>query len=428
MMVLTDGLRSFHSKLWSPYKKYTQRVMGDKSYQDKKVMQYWRNRLFINAMTLSLPVSLIAVIPSIIIELKSGYYSLVTLDFVVLGMLSYLVLNRKISLQLRKLSIVALLTVFSVLLLAIMGSFSMGSIYLFSLSIVIALLYTGKSAFSGVLINCIICICFALILNFRLFELPILSAMKLDRWLLYSVNFLFMDLILVTLISQLLNGLERVITKKSLLYKWLRRELHLKNEGSILLKQSEEHYKTLFSQSPLAICIYDRETLRFLQVNEAATRIYGYTEEEFLATYLTNIQSAAHLTESEYIVFNEINRNNLPNQQMELHIRKDGQPIHVEIKCSDYRFQGRQARLIIATDITQKVEHINAIKKQNKKLKEIAFLQSHVIRVPLANIMGLSNLIMEDLTTDSQRDLFTYLNISVKQLDDVIRDIVNDKE
>lgn len=427
-MIITDNIRSFNSKLWSHYRLYTQSVMEDESFKDKKVMQYWRNKLFINAMMLALPISLIAVIPSIIIELKSGFFFLVTLDIVVLATLAFLVLNRKISLHFRKLSISVLITVFSVLLLAIMGSFGMGSIYLFSLSIIIALIYPGKAAFAGVLINLIICSCFALILNYRLFSLPILSTMKLDRWLLYSVNFLFMDLVLIAMITQLLNGLERVITKKSILYKWLEKELNLKNTSNVLLRQSEAHYKTLFSQSPLSICVYDRETLEFLQVNEAATHIYDYTEQEFLTMRLHEIQSQESLSEGEHVVFDQANKNNPLNQQMALHVKKDGRLIHVEIKCSDYIFQGKQARLMIATDITQKVDHINAIKKQNEKLKEIAFLQSHVIRVPLANIMGLSNLIMEEAASETQIDLLNYLNVSVKQLDAVIRDIVNDKE
>jgi len=114
-------------------------------------------------------------------------------------------------------------------------------------------------------------------------------------------------------------------------------------------------------------------------------------------------------------------------QEIAVHLKKNGEPIHVEIKSSDFNFQGRDARLIITTDITEKVSHHIAIKKQNEKLKQIAYMQSHVVRVPLANIMGLTNLIMEDIP-EKQKEIFNYLTMAAKQLDDVIRDIVNLEE
>ena len=43
------------------------------------------------------------------------------------------------------------------------------------------------------------------------------------------------------------------------------------------LASSEERYRLLFEASPLPMWVYDAETLRFLAVNEAAVRHYGYT-------------------------------------------------------------------------------------------------------------------------------------------------------
>jgi len=428
MMILFDNIRSLICKMWYCYKSYLVNVMKDASLNDTKVMDYWRDRLFINAMLFSLPLSLIAVIPSIIIESRSGYSSIAILDIIAVCILSFLALTPKISLNFRKISVAALITSFAILLFALMGSFSMGCIYLFALSIFIVLQYSGKVAFAGVFVNFLICTCFALMLNYKIISTPIAYGITLDHWVLYSLNFLFIDLILVALIRLLLDGLEQTIMKKSTLHKRIETELTLKNESNHLLTQSEEHYKTLFSQSPLSICIYDRETLRFLQVNEAATRTYGYQEHEFLRMDFTDIQSLTGITEIHESLVDRDIITALSNQQIALHVRKDGKLIHVDIKTSDFTFEGKLARLVIATDITQKVNDMIAIKQQNEKLRQIAFMQSHVVRVPLANIMGLSNLIMEDITSETQKDLFNYLNLSVKQLDDVIRDIVNLKD
>jgi len=425
MMPQTFSLRSLAISCWSQYKLHARNVMQQGLNTDKKVLQHWRNKLFCDALTLAFPISLIATIPSIITEIHMGYRSMVVVDLLILSFLGFLVFNRSISLEFRKLSIAVLITVFVVLLLCIMGSFSMGCIYLFALSICMALLYSGWTAFAGVIVNFVICLGFALILNYQLFGLPLLTIITLERWILYSSNFLFTDFILVALINQLLNGLDKTITKESSLYERLRHELLLKNEANELLGQSEEHYRTLFSQSPLAISIFDQDNLCFLQVNEAATQIYGYSAQELLNLCLTDIQAPKEILESEEILVDQSSVNDLSSQETAIHIRKDGQLIYVEIKSSDFLYQGKAAQLIIAKDITLKVNQLIAIKKQNEKLKQIAYMQSHVIRVPLANIIGLSNLIMEELTSESQKDLFNYLDVSVKQLDNVIRDIVN---
>lgn len=47
------------------------------------------------------------------------------------------------------------------------------------------------------------------------------------------------------------------------------------------LRKKEEMFRLLFSHNPLPTWVVDRETLKFLEVNEAAIRVYGYSREEF---------------------------------------------------------------------------------------------------------------------------------------------------
>ncbi|HEY5896533.1 MAG TPA: PAS domain-containing protein, partial [Burkholderiales bacterium] len=42
-------------------------------------------------------------------------------------------------------------------------------------------------------------------------------------------------------------------------------------------------YRMLFESSPLPMWVLDDQSLRFLAVNDAAVRLYGYSREEFLA-------------------------------------------------------------------------------------------------------------------------------------------------
>lgn len=64
------------------------------------------------------------------------------------------------------------------------------------------------------------------------------------------------------------------------------------------------------------------------------------------------------------------------------------------------------------------------LKKQNEKLFEIAFLQSHQVRVPVAQILGLYSLFKFDKPSDpSNNQIFSMLKVAVESLDKVIHEI-----
>lgn len=77
-------------------------------------------------------------------------------------------------------------------------------------------------------------------------------------------------------------------------------------------------------------------------------------------------------------------------------------------------------------DITEEVSRIEAIEMQNSRLKEIAWVQSHVIRSPLAKIMSLIELIKDTSADDAEKDqLLDYLLSSALELDEQINHICN---
>ncbi|MDN3593281.1 hypothetical protein [Zunongwangia endophytica] len=57
-------------------------------------------------------------------------------------------------------------------------------------------------------------------------------------------------------------------------------------------------------------------------------------------------------------------------------------------------------------DITQQKEHLKQIEKRNRKLEEIAWQQSHMVRAPLAKIMGLVQLIKHDKKNVAENEDF----------------------
>ncbi len=65
------------------------------------------------------------------------------------------------------------------------------------------------------------------------------------------------------------------------------------------LRASEERYRMLFDSNPHPMWVYDVQTLRFLEVNDAAVMAYGYTRDEFLSMTIRDIRPADELPRFE---------------------------------------------------------------------------------------------------------------------------------
>ncbi len=86
---------------------------------------------------------------------------------------------------------------------------------------------------------------------------------------------------------------------------------------------------------------------------------------------------------------------------------------------------GQPERLIgINHDISDQQKNQTRIQDQNNRLKKIAWMQSHEIRKPVANIIGLLNLCDMMKMDIQQHELLTYLKDSAKELDTLIKDII----
>ena len=75
-------------------------------------------------------------------------------------------------------------------------------------------------------------------------------------------------------------------------------------------------------------------------------------------------------------------------------------------------------------DITERKKYLIAIENHNKRLKEIAWTQSHVVRAPLAKVMGLVDLLLNyknDL--ENVDELLKNILNSAHELDSIIRQI-----
>lgn len=77
----------------------------------------------------------------------------------------------------------------------------------------------------------------------------------------------------------------------------------------------------------------------------------------------------------------------------------------------------------VYNNITWRKQKEDEVTRQNDKLKEVAWLSSHEVRRPLANILGLINLMKTTSNMDEKMKILENINNSAKEMDKIVHDI-----
>ncbi|MBE0690741.1 MAG: PAS domain S-box protein, partial [Anaerolineae bacterium] len=116
------------------------------------------------------------------------------------------------------------------------------------------------------------------------------------------------------------------------------------------MQRDEMSYRMLFLSNPTPMWIYDPDTMAILDVNDAAIAHYGYSRENFMRLSPRDLRLAEERTR-----FDEHVRSiaqGLSEATEWIHLKQDGTPVNMEIVAHSIEFEGRAARLVMATDVT----------------------------------------------------------------------------
>ena len=141
------------------------------------------------------------------------------------------------------------------------------------------------------------------------------------------------------------------------------------------LRKSASMFRLLFSHNPLPTWVFDKETLRFLQVNDAAVRQYGYSTEEFESMTVLDIRPP-----SEHAVFRDYLSQSKQDEQFKSqwrHVRKDGKIIDTEIIAHQLEYAGRAVHLVVAQDVGER-QQLEEQLRQAQKMEAVGRLAGGV--------------------------------------------------
>jgi len=199
-----------------------------------------------------------------------------------------------------------------------------------------------------------------------------------------------------------------------------------RQKNTLELAESEKRYSDLFNLSPLPMWVVDPDSLKFLDVNAATVVHYGFSREELLSMTLKDIRPEGEIPVFLENIANDKYENGIPTRRLVVHKDKRGVTKNVQIDIARIMYKGVPANLATATDITERLKYIKAIEEQNERLKDISWIQSHIVRAPLARLMGLVQVMTVCAENQEEKTkILQYISESAAELDDTIRTITD---
>jgi PAS domain S-box-containing protein len=201
------------------------------------------------------------------------------------------------------------------------------------------------------------------------------------------------------------------------------------------LERSEVRYRTVFENANDCMVLLNNNTI--FDINNKGCQMFGYTRDDLIGSAINDISSNSEEIENG----NNYNREDFLSKALKgypqsfdwIHQKKDGSKFFAEISLTKLDGSDEYNVLAIIRDVNKRKEYekelIEATKKANhaNKLKSMSLASmSHELRTPLNSIIGFSDLLLDEDTTDNERAQFTQLIQSAgRSLMQLIGDIID---
>ena len=163
-------------------------------------------------------------------------------------------------------------------------------------------------------------------------------------------------------------------------------------------------------------------------VNLEFEKVFGYTEDEVLGRSINFMIPERFRQGHDFLHKNYLEQGgkSIRMGRFASAITKNGNEISIDASLNTFTAGGKRFIIVILQDITELKKHQDTIIQQNEALRSIAWEQSHKLRTPVANILSLCDLLVNNNhdTEEEKLQYIEFLTESAKSLNLIVHKIV----
>lgn len=197
------------------------------------------------------------------------------------------------------------------------------------------------------------------------------------------------------------------------------------------MKPGSKFLHSLFEVAHVEFQAYDLSNHKVAFSSGVVRQLLGYSADEYASLSNHFYKSIIHTDDYEKVlqtIDKLVQSKNGEVVEMTVRLRKnDDAYVWLYSRQMIYERNEAENKLTIireVEDVTKLIQLQNELEQKVEQLKTVSFKNSHLLRSPVASIIGLVDLIEEDgITNQHNKQVFHYLKETIAKLDDVVRDI-----
>ena len=291
-------------------------------------------------------------IPSLALSIKESLWIVALADTAIYTWLIILFLFPSLPYTVRASSLSLVSYILGMILMLIIGPFGGGPVWLFAFPVIVAMLLGLRYSVLALGINTITLVVMGVLLHFGFFNWNQATINPLEKWIVVSLNFLFLSSIVTISIALIFKGLQQAIERQKTLYD--------------SLVGSEEKFRALFETAPDAYYLYDQNGA-LIDGNPAAEKLIGYSKDSFLGLDIMKSQFIEPKQTDKIKQIIAKNRAGLSSgPDIFTLVKSDGSHIFIELLTVPIHIKGKSLFLGIARDITERKRLEKSLYKAQK--------------------------------------------------------------
>lgn len=197
-------------ELWNKYTLIIKRNVLS-SLEDNKGLKYWRDDMFSNTIIYTIPLCLIALVPSLIWAFDSNYFTMFIIDLSCVAVLITIGFKRGIDIKIRKLLFVSTVYILSSFLIYYVGLNS--TLYLLAACFLSTFIFSFKNQYTPALLNLFISVSYIFLHYFDIITFHNNNFGHSELFAVFS-NLIFISFLVCSLVPKLFKGLEDSFKEK----------------------------------------------------------------------------------------------------------------------------------------------------------------------------------------------------------------------